>query len=183
VGQAGRVGRIGRLLAALSLLAAGCLVFAESAFAQSLAPVLEVTGGYAGFVDDAMIGHGVFGGSARWQVTPRLGIGPEVTYMIGPRYDRDLFVTGNVTWDFVRTAPPRAGRVVPYVLGGAGYFRHFDRLGPLGRTSYATNEGTFTAGGGARVWVSPRVYVGGEWRVGWELHTRVGGTVGILFAR
>ena len=162
----------------LGLLVAGCLVFAGRAQAQSRGPVLEFNGGYAGFVDDATIDHGVIGAAGRWQVTPRLGIGPEVTYMVGPRSDRDLFVTGNVTWDLVGAAPPRAGRVVPYVLGGAGFFRHFDQFGPF---AFASNEGTFTAGGGARVWVSRRVYVGGEVRFGWELHARLGGTVGVAF--
>jgi hypothetical protein len=70
--------------------------------------------------------------------------------------------------------------VVPYVLGGAGFLRHFDRFGP---NSFASSEGAFTAGGGARVWVSPRIYVGGEARFGWELHTRVGATVGIQLGR
>ena len=77
-------------------------------------------------------------------------------------------------------APLRAGRVVPYLLGGAGFFRHYDRFGP---NSFASNEGTFTAGGGARVWVSPAVYAGAEARFGWELHTRLAGTVGVRLGR
>jgi len=169
---------IGRLWVVVGFFVAGCLVMAGGALAQ--APAVEVTAGYAGFVDDATISHGVIGGLARWQVTPRLGIGPEVTYMRGPRSDRDLFVMGNVTWDLVSGGSRRPGRVVPYVLGGAGFFRHFDRFGPL---SFASNEGTFTAGGGARAWVTPRVYVGGEARFGWELHTRVTGTVGVQLGR
>jgi hypothetical protein len=165
----------------VGLLAAGCLVLAGPAFAQpGAAPVVELTGGYAGFVDDAMISHGVVGGLVRWSVTPRLSVGPEVTYMIGPGSDRDLFVTGNVVWDLGPRAAPRTGLVVPYVLGGAGFFRHFDRFGSQ---RFASNEGTFTAGGGARVWVAPRVYVGAEARVGWELHTRLTGTVGIQLGR
>jgi hypothetical protein len=164
----------------LGLLAGGCLVFAGGASAQSPAPAVEFTGGWAGFADDATIHHGVIGATARWQVTPRLGIGPEVTYMIGPGSDRDLFVTGNVTWDLVRFAPPRAGRVVPYVVGGAGWTRHSDRFGAF---SFSSSEGTFTGGGGARVWVSPRVYVGTEARIGWELHTRLAATVGIQLGR
>jgi hypothetical protein len=100
--------------------------------------------------------------------------------MKGPADDRDLFVTGNVTWDFVTQRTPRAGLVVPYVLGGAGFFRHSDKFGPV---DFASNEGTFTAGGGARFWVTPRVYVGGEARVGWELHTRLAGTVGVQLGR
>lgn len=171
---------LGRLIVVLALLAGGCLVFAGGAFAQTPAPALEFTGGYAGFVDDATISHGLFGGAARWPLTLRLGVGPEITYMVGPRSDRDLFVTGNVTWDLVKPAPLRAGCVVPYLLGGAGFFRHYDRFGP---NSFASNEGTFTAGGGARVWVSPAVYAGAEARFGWELHTRLAGIVGVRLGR
>ncbi len=166
-----------RLLMVLGLLVAGCLVFAGRALAQpGAAPALEVTVGYAGFVDDATISHGLVGGLARWSLTPRLSIGPEITYMRGPGFDRDLFVTGNVTWDLLSRPAPRPGLVVPYVVGGAGFSRHFDRFGPL---RFASSEGAFTAGGGARVWVTRRVYVGAEARVGWELHTRLAGTVGV----
>ncbi|HEV8393323.1 MAG TPA: hypothetical protein VGQ37_03570 [Vicinamibacterales bacterium] len=167
---------IERLWVVLGLFVAGCLVFANGAFAQPAAPALEVTAGYAGFVDDATVSHALVGGLARWPVTPRVSIGPEVTYMRGPGSDRDLFVTGNVAWDLVSRSAQRPGLVVPYVLGGAGFFRHSDRFGPL---TFASNEGTFTAGGGARVWVTQRVYIGGEARFGWELHTRVAGTVGV----
>jgi hypothetical protein len=137
---------------------------------------MEVTAGYAGFVDDATISHRLVGGLARWAVTPRLSVGPEVTYMAGPGSDRDLFVTGNVTWDLISRGAPRARLVVPYVLGGAGLSRHSDRFGAL---TFASYEGAFTAGGGARLWVARRVYIGGEARFGWELHTRVAGTVGV----
>jgi hypothetical protein len=166
-----------RVCVVVGLFVAGCLVFARGAFAQSRAvPVLEATVGHAGFVDDATIGHTLAGAAVRWQVTPRLSVGPEVTYMKGPRSDRDLFVTGDVVWDLVSGAGARPGRVVPYLLGGAGMFRHFDRFGPV---SFASNEGTFAAGGGARVWLTRRVYAGAEARLGWELHTRVSGTVGV----
>jgi hypothetical protein len=172
-----------RVLMVVGLLVAGCLVFAAGAFAQpGAAPALEATAGWAGFADDATISHAIVGGSARWSITPRLSVGPEITYMRGPGDDRDLFVIGNVTFDLVRAAAPRSGLVVPYVLGGAGFFRHFDRFGPQ-RVSFASNEGTVTAGGGARVWVTPRVYVGAEARVGWELHARLAGTVGVHLGR
>jgi hypothetical protein len=176
-----KVTAVRRFFVVLGLLAAGCLVFAGRALAQaSPVPVVEATGGYAGFVDDAVIPHGVVGGQARWAVTPRLSIGPEITYMVGPGSDRDLFVTGNVTWDLVSRGVPRPGLVVPYVVGGAGFYRHANRFGP---TTFASSEGTFTGGGGARVWVTPRVYVGAEARIGWELHTRLAGTVGIQLGR
>jgi len=73
-----------RLCLALVLLAAGCLVLAGGAFAQVAAPALEVAVGHAAFVNDTPIHHVLTGGTLRWPVTARLGIGPEVSYMIGP---------------------------------------------------------------------------------------------------
>jgi len=104
-----------------------------------------------------------------------------VIYMAGPGMDRDLFVTGNVTYDFV--GPRRAGRrdlVVPYVVAGGGFFRHTDRFGSRGS---AATESAVTGGGGARIWVSDRVYIGGEARFGWEPHTRYTATVGVRLGR
>ena len=146
----------------------------------ALGLALEATVGWAGFADDATRHHGLVGGQARWPVTPRLSVGPEITYMRGPGDDRDLFVIGNVTFDLVQADAPRPGRAVPYLIGGAGFFRNYDRFGTQ---SFVSTEGTFTAGGGARVWVTPRVYVGAEARVGWELHARLAGTVGVQFGR
>ena len=68
---------------------------------------IEFLAGHAGFADDATIEHSVFGGAGRVYVTPRLSVGPEITYMRGPREDRDWFFLGNLTFDILR---PRAGR-------------------------------------------------------------------------
>ena len=171
---------LGRWAVVLALLMGGCLVLAGRAWAQDpRAVALELSGGHAAFVDEGAIHHAVLGGAARWQLTPRVGIGPELVYMVGPGDDRDLFVTGNVTWDFV-TRPRRSRTVIPYVVAGAGLFRHSDRVGT---GTFASSEGAFTAGGGARVWVTPRVNVGAEARLGWELHTRLTGHLGIQLAR
>ena len=69
-------------------------------------PGLEFLAGYAGFVDDATIDHTIFGAAARVYLTPRVAIGPELVYMRGPNSDRDLFLTGNMTFDVI---PPRGG--------------------------------------------------------------------------
>jgi hypothetical protein len=136
---------------------------------------LEVFAGHAGFVDDATIHHAVFGGAGRFYITPRVSLGPEITYMRGPDLDRDLFVMGNLTWDMV---PPRAGgrpaRVTPFLSAGGGFFLHKDRyLDSWG------SEGSFSAGGGVRVWLTDRAYALVDLRIGWELHTRISGGVGI----
>ena len=156
------------------------LVLAGPAAAQSAdlrpSPAVEFTGGYAGFVDDATIDHGVIGGAMRFHLSPRISVGPEVQYMIGPGSDRDLILAGNLTFEVLRPGT----KVTPFLVAGGGLFRHRNSFG--GR-SFSSSEGAFTAGGGVRAWVSDRVYVAGEARLGWELHWRFSGTVGIALRR
>ena len=163
-----------------TLLALAFLLSAGNAFAQlndiRPAPAVEFLVGYAGFVDDATIDHGIVGAAARLYLTPRVAVGPEFVYMRGPNSDRDLFLTGNLTFDVL---PPRNGKpraVTPFLVAGGGFFQHRDRFGPFDFTSY---EGAFTAGGGVRGWVTDRVSVLADVRFGWELHARVNAGIGI----
>jgi hypothetical protein len=131
-------------------------------------PAVEFTAGYAGFVDDQTIDHALFGAAARFHLLPRVSIGPELQYMIGPADDRDLVVTGNITLDVLSPAH----RVTPFFVMGGGLFHHSDSFG-------SSTEGAFTAGGGVRAWLSDRLYVASEFRLGWELHYRITGTIGV----
>jgi hypothetical protein len=140
------------------------------------APAVEFTGGYAAFLDDSAIGHGVFGAAFRFHLTRRLSVGPEIAYMIGPGDDRDLFLTGNVTFDLANPGPGRAGQVTPFLVAGGGLMRHSNSFGGA---AFSATEGAFTGGGGVRVWLSPRVYAGSEFRIGWEPHFRITGTIGV----
>jgi hypothetical protein len=165
-----------------ALLGLSLLLADGNALAQSNdirpAPAVEFLAGYAGFVDDATIDHAIVGAAGRVYLTPRVAIGPEVVYMRGPGSDRDLFLTGNLTFDVL---PPRAGRsrrATPFLVAGGGFFQHRDRFGAFDFTSY---EGAFTAGGGVRAWLSDRVYALADVRFGWELHARVNGGIGIGF--
>jgi opacity protein-like surface antigen len=162
------------LMATLVAMAAG----AGSAAAQALRPMaVEGTVGWAGFVDDTTIEHGLFGGAVRAPLgAGRLSVGPEIVYARGPASDRDLFVLGSLWVDLVRERPQT--RIVPYVVAGAGYMRHSDRF--ASRT-FASGEGSFTAGGGVRAHVTDRVYVGGDVRLGWELHLRATAHLGVRF--
>jgi hypothetical protein len=140
---------------------------------------VEAVGGHAGFIDESFVDHAVFGASGRIHLSRRISIGPEVVFMRGPRFDRDLFVTGNLTFDFL--TPPfeaRKGTVNAFLVTGAGLMRHSDRFGP---TTFTSSEGAVTGGGGARVWLTDRVYALGEFRLGWEPHYRVTGGVGVLW--
>ena len=165
-----------------ALLSLALLLTAGSALAQSTdarpAPALEFLAGYAGFADDATIDHGIVGAAGRLYLTPQLAVGPEFVYMRGPNSDRDLFLTGNLTFDVL---PPRDGRprqLTPFLVAGGGFFQHSDRFGVSTFTSY---EGAFTAGGGVRGWVTKCVYALADVRFGWELHARVNGGIGIGF--
>lgn len=164
----------------LALLSLAFSLTAGNTFAQSTdirpAPAVEFLAGYAGFVDDATIDHAIFGAAARVYLTPRLAVGPEFVYMRGPNEDRDLYLTGNLTFDVL---PPRDGvprRVTPFLVAGGGFFQHSDRFGAFDFTSY---EGAFTAGGGVRGWLGNRVYTFADVRFGWELHARVNAGIGI----
>jgi hypothetical protein len=164
------------VLTALAVLGVG---WPSAAAAQSgTAVAFEGSGGWAAFVDETLESHGVIGGAARFYLTPRISIGPEITYMIGPGSDRDLFVTGNLVFDvFGRKARPR---VTPYLVVGGGLFQHSARY-PWG--TFRAHEGAFTGGGGIRIPITPRIYVAPEFRVGWEPHVRASVTVGFLLGK
>lgn len=157
---------------------AACAVFAigmaSSASAQDRRQgSVEAIGGWAGFVDEDTIDHSVFGAAAKWNVSPRVAIGPELVYMIGPGSDRDLMLTGNVTFDLFD------GPVTPFFVVGGGLFRHSDDFGARG--SFSSMEGAFTGGGGVRIAVGDRFYIAPEARIGWELHARLSVAAGWRF--
>jgi hypothetical protein len=160
------------------LLLAALTCVAAPASAQT---AVEATAGIAGFVDDAVIGHSVIGVGTRTYLTPRLSIGPELIYMRGPGHDRDLFVTGNITYEFGQ--PNTRGRVVPFLVAGGGFMRHSNRFGPNAATPFASYEGAAIGGGGVRWYVTDRLSIAGDWRLGWELHSRFAGLVAYSFGR
>ena len=164
------------LTVALALLAVPVVPAFAQQSSERPAPALEIIGGYAGFVDDATIDHAVIGGSARIYLSPRISVGPEIVYMRGPADDRDLFFTGNLTFDILSPRPDR--RVAPFLVGGGGFFRGSYSIGPQ---PFSYLEGAFTAGGGLRAPISDRWYALGEYRIGWELHQRVTGGVGVTW--
>lgn len=130
---------------------------------------VDLSGGYASFVDEAPIHHGTVGGGVRWRLTPRLSVGPEFVFMKGPAGDRDVFVTGKLIVDFL---PRRL--VSPYVVADGGAMLHADQFY---NGSYWSREGAISGGGGVRIDVSPRVSISPEFRIGWEPHLRLGAVV------
>lgn len=141
--------------------------------AQSAAtPDLTLAIGHADFLDDGRIGHTSFGVGAEWVVVPRLTIGPEVLYMVGPGDDRDTFVLGVARIGVL----PFSSRVVPFFTIGAGLMTHRDRFGSQ---SYSSTEGAWIGGGGVRFNATSRIFIAPEFTVGWEPHIRASVSVGI----
>jgi hypothetical protein len=146
---------------------------AEADTARLGTSLVEASAGYTAFYDDGVLDHTGVGGALRVHLTPRISVGPDVSYQAGPGNDTDLMLLGVATFDVRRARIGRPGRVEPYLLAGAGLLSH---SGPYGSDASMA----VTWGGGTRVWVSRRVYVGGDVRMGLAPHIRVLGTVGVV---
>jgi hypothetical protein len=153
------------------------LTAADPSSAQTRpAPSLDLSVGWTGFADDGIVSETPVGAAVRWYVTPRLSIGPEFTHIVGDTHTHQV-LTGNLTFDFVT---PRSGRVVPFVVAGAGLFRTSQSFF---QESFNSTEGAFTAGGGLRYVATDRLSLGIDARMGWEPHIRVTGLVSIGLGR
>jgi hypothetical protein len=167
--------------ARIAIMAFASLVLWPSSDASAQerpAIALESSLGWAGFVDNSTKHHGVLGAGARFYLTPRLAVGPEVVYMPGPNDNRVFILTGNLTFDFLRSGNTGPPPLNPYLVAGGGLFQHRDELR---RGTFTSNEAAFTVGGGLRVFLNDRVYIAPEVRVGWELHLRTTVAIGFRF--
>lgn len=158
---------------------------AQAALAQEKpAAIVELVVGRSGFVDEAWDYFTTVGGGARWFITPRLAIGPEVAYMRGAFDSLDasnLSLTANLSFDLLPDNGER--RTVPYVVAGGGYLRQRTLVGRgpgvPGLEPFVAGEGTVSAGFGTRVRLNSRLFVAPEFRLGWEPEVRIAVTVGI----
>lgn len=149
---------------------------AAPAAAQDRPPAsIDVAAGWVGFADDGIVSEAMFGGAARWYVSPRIGLGPEALYIAGENHSH-FVLTGNVTFDLLVPANGRPRPVTPFLVIGGGLYQTSETF--ISET-YRSSEGAFTAGGGVRIAASDRVTFGVDARIGWELHLRVNGFVGI----
>ena len=151
----------------LALLGSGTSSYAQETPSRL---AVDVSAGYAGFADETLIGHVALGGGVRWQLTPKISVGPDFVFMKGPGDDRDIFLTGKVIVDFMptRLASPCVG-----ADGGAMF--HGNRF--FNEKAFWAREGAVSGGGGVRINLTPRVSISPEFRIGWEPHLRVGATV------
>jgi len=169
----------GRALAVILLAGAPAAAQVAPPNAEPERPraVVEGAAGWSGFADESVVHHTLLGVAARYYLTRRVSVGPELQHMVGPGSDRDTLLTGNIVVDLLAPTATRPRRTTPYLLLGGGLFRHSQDFG----RAVSSTEGAVTAGLGVRGWVSPRVFVGGDARIGWEPHLRLAGLVGVAF--
>jgi hypothetical protein len=155
--------------------------FVPDASAQDAPRIVgELAAGGLLFPDDGVVTEGAVVVAARYYVTPRVSVGPEVAYISGEHHSH-LMLTGNVTFDFVADDASQDSRVTPFVVAGGGWYRTRESF--PNHQVFTSSEGAFTAGGGIRFALGNRFVAGAEVRVGWELHLRLNGFVGVQFGR
>jgi hypothetical protein len=129
--------------------------------------------------------HKLVGGAVRAYITKRISIEPEYLYLRDSARDQDHLVQANVAYDF---ATDRTQRLVAYVIGGVGVLHHEgnfvsnDIVTGAPRvfdTSFTTWSAS--AGVGAKVFVTKRLFVSPEFRLGREPLIRATISVGYAF--
>jgi len=162
--------------AILSRLIILTFLWSSRAFAEPLAGTMELRGtvGYSNFLDEGPLHHLVTGGAARFYVTNRLAVEPEFLFMYRSRQDIDFQVIPNVVFEFTK----RESRFQPYAIGGVGLQRHRELTGT---GYYWSNSWTGSAGIGTKIFLSDRLYVAPEFRLGLEPIVRITASVGYVF--
>jgi len=142
----------------------------------------QVMFGSAVFGED--LEHKLVGGAVRAYVTKRLSIEPEYLYLRRSENDQDNLVQMNVAFDF--TDPTK--RFVPYGIAGAGVLHNRGRVfgsdfvtgAPFVREISFTTW-TASAGGGVKIYLTDRLFVSPEFRLGREPTVRATINVGYVF--
>lgn len=172
------------------LMSAALLLFCSPALAQnqeSPRPKAEIrlTGGASGFTsDDGRIAHVIGGGSFRVYVTRRVSVEPEFLYMRNSPNDQDYLTQVSAAYDFADSG----NRFVPYVVAGAGVLRHRSeffgrdfvtgepRVFDASYTSFAAS-----AGAGVKLFLTKRLFIAPEGRIGYQPSVRATVSVGYVF--
>ena len=171
------------LAVSVSLIACVTPLYAQ-ADQQPTLPKVEgkVIFGSAIFNDD--IEHKVVGGAVRVYVTERVSIEPEYLYLRHSDNDQDQLVQPNIAIDFTNPT----SRFVAYGIAGVGLLHHkgrffgndFDTGAPrVFDTTFTT--WTASAGVGVKIFLTERLFVSPELRVGREPTVRGTINVGYVF--
>ena len=140
---------------------------------------------FGGVVFGEDVAHTTVGGAVRVYMTRRLSIEPEYLYMRGSDRDQDHLLQGNVAYDFF-TDPSE--RFVAYTIGGVGVLHHQSRFvgndfvtGAPRVFDNSVTTWSASAGLGAKIFVTKRLFVSPELRLGREPTLRATINVGYVF--
>lgn len=137
-----------------------------------------------GFEDESYP-HLVVGAATRIHISRHWSIEPEFNFMRRSSTDHDYVVQPNVVYEFNR----QGERVVPYLIGGVGVIHHkgvvindtnfFTGAPVTFDTSYTTWSAS--AGAGLKVFVSKRLFISPEARLGYQPTARATVSIGYVF--
>ena len=170
--------------AVLSLLL--CCISYSAAQTELTGPKVEARGTIGGATfNGTELPHGIFGGSVRVYVWRRLSVEPEVLYLYHSENDRDVIIQPNIAVDLMKPT----GRFVPYAIGGIGAMHHRGRFTSIDFATGAPQQvdaryTTWTAsiGGGVKIFVTDKLFIAPEARVGREPTLRGTLSVGYVFS-
>ena len=162
---------LGHVLAVVVCVAACVTSLSAQQDQQLTRPRAEAKAIFGGVVFEPELDHTAVGGAVRVYVTKRLSIEPEFLYMRNGADDQDYIVQPNVAFDI--TDPTK--RFVAYAIGGAGVLHHQGR-------SRSVTTWTAGAGGGVKIFLTNRLFVSPELRLGSEPTVRATVNVGYVFA-
>lgn len=169
------------------LLISSLPVFAQQEDLTPPKAEIKLTVGAAGFTSEqGRIPHGVAGGSVRIYVTPRVSVEPEFLYLRNSPDDQDYLIQPSLAYDL--TDPTK--RFVPYVIGGVGVLHHRGRFFGV---DFATRQPrvfdtSFTAlaasaGAGVKIFVTRRLFIAPEGRIGRQPSVRATVSIGYVLSR
>jgi len=170
------------LAVGVSLVA--CVTLSAQQGQQLTPPKVEgkVIFGSALFHNDSE--HKIVGGAVRVYVTERLSIEPEYLYLRHSDTDQDHIVQPNLVFDF--TDPTK--RFVAYGIAGVGALHHKGRFvgtdftGAPRVVDVSFTTWTASAGGGVKIFLTDRLFVSPEFRLGREPTVRATINVGYVFS-
>lgn len=147
---------------------------------------IKLTGGGAAFgKGQGSIAHGLAGGSVRIYVTRRLSVEPEFLCLRNSPDDQDYIIQPSVAYDL--TDPTK--RFVPYLIGGVGVLHHRGRFFGVDFTTRQPRvfDTSFTAlaasgGAGVKIFLTKRLFIAPEGRVGRQPSVRGTVSVGYVFS-
>jgi hypothetical protein len=172
-----------KYVSVVGVLFAACITSLSAQAQQLTRPKIEAKAIWGGVVFGEDNDHKTVGAAVRVYVTKRLSIEPEYLYLWHGENDQDQLFAPNVAWDFT---DPRE-RFVVYGIAGGGVLHHKGRFVDTDFTGttrvFDTSFTTWTAsvGGGLKIFVTDRLFVSPEFRVGRQPTLRGTINVGYVF--